>query len=208
MVLQQVTLDFPDEIWAGIQSGLLSNIGSVVRDANGTIITHVPEAKLPTKVASYDLSRFAANIKDPKVQIVIALGAITAIGVVALIAAKRKSGDGTDVPAIIQGYNRCVSAYLTAIREESIAADIVDQLIESLLVLKGEVDEENLTLAVSNDGSDALVTIVREYTKKLAAANDSQIGDLDEATPDTAENTIYRLLKYLETQRRIIGEAG
>ena len=204
----QVALNYTPEVLAGVANGLLTVNGSVVRNMAGQIVAHLQEIKLPAK-PTFDVSRFAANLKDPKVLAVLGIGILVTIGVTALVANRQKpESESAPTPRGIVTYNDSLSAYLIAINTGNLSADVIDRMIASLDSLQSTIDSGEVAIDASAEQSASLLTVVREYTSKFAEANDFELGDIEEPTSDSPSDSIASLRSYLEIQKIIIDRAA
>jgi hypothetical protein len=208
MPVVQVALNFKDEILAGIASGAYTANGSVVRDLTGAIVTHVQEVKLPVKADTFNVSRITEGLKDPKVLAVIGIGVVVTLGIAALVAGKKKQDAAPDLPKSVRSYDSALSAYLIAVHNGSIDANILDALIAALDSVRQDIESGTIAVESSTEQSANLLSIVSEYTTKLAAANGVEIGELEAATPNGGDDSIASLRRYLEIQKRIIDGAA
>lgn len=131
----QVNLDIPPKIRAGIDSGDLIRIGSVVRDRiSGSIVKHLSEAPGPAKIQR-TAGRAAANLMRPRGIAVAALSvaAVGAVGATVLVAAQqRKRASDSELPESVEKYSASLRAYVEAARKGALDAGTVSQLISDL----------------------------------------------------------------------------
>jgi len=208
MVVKQVTLDFPPEILAGVESGAYKVFGSVVRDER-RIIAHLKDAPLPVKSKDIDITRLAAGLKDPRAIILIGIGVAVVGGVAAAaVVAKKLNDKNHQAPQIIESYNASLAGYLVAIHRGSVNLDVLNRLIADLDDLKGGFDSGQLSIEFSAEQTTALLALVLDYTTKLAEANSYEMGEQPNPTQSSVIDSLLQLRHYLEVQVQIIKSAA
>ncbi|PRB09576.1 hypothetical protein [Microbacterium sp. MYb62] len=212
MGIIQVALEVPDDILAGLMRGELSRFGSVVRDST-EIITHLKEVTPPTdevsEVAEAAAGAAAAALKNHRVLIGLGIAVVAAAAAtgVAVWASKRRkrSQEVPEVVAPVDEYNAALVEYLSAIQEGRLEAENLDRLIAALDAVKAEADEGELSITLASEQADALVELVADYSRKLAAANAIELTEPDEA-PDA--NPVVIMRDWLATQRETLDKAA
>ena len=208
MVVKQVSLEFPPEILAGIESGAYTLFGSVVRDGS-RIIAHLKDAPIPAESRSFDITRFAAGIKDPKVMLLVGLGVALVGGVaIAAVSVKKMHDRKLPTPEIVETYSASLADYLTAIRSGSIRAEVLSRLLSDLDALQNAFLTGALSIEFSVEQSTALVRLVRDYTQKLARANSHDFEHVSHPSPATAAESLTLLRYYLVVQEQIVRGAA
>jgi hypothetical protein len=205
----QPNLYIPPEIEAGLINGGLFRNGGVIRDhSTGSIVRHLEE--VPGPVNSQEaVGRVAVNLKRPGVIITVAALSVVALGATALIAARRqKQTDKPEVPECVENYNASLRAYLEAVREGSLDADIISQLIFDLDAVKAYSVNGSIAIYFSTKQSGTLVNLVVDYTRKLAEANSVELNELQGQAPTSGSDVVVDLRRYLEVQRKIFTRAA
>lgn len=210
--------DIPEEILSKILSGEHKRFGSVVRNGR-QIYTHLKEVSVPTEGVDIDelRSAAAASLKNPKV--LLGLGAAfavtaTVVGGVAYWAGTKKAKAATDTPEAastpesVLEYNAALRAYLEAVQSGTIDSAVLERLDSALEAIQSESRDGDLTLDFSTEQSTALVSLVTDYTRKLAEANEVQFSEVPEAPTTSDGNPIVDLRHRLEIQKRIIDDAA
>lgn len=206
MPVVQIALEISDKIAAGLASGEFVRHAGTIRSAGGAIVEHLPEAKMAVKSSMTSVSRIAENLKDPKVLILLGIGAAVVVGLVAVTQTNKAKQDA-EALASGENYNAALNAYLIAIQRGTMDASILSNLIASLDTLQHEIESEQIAIEGSSDQTASLLSIAREYTIKLAEANSVDVGDLPVTAPATASESIQILRRYLGIQKKIINEA-
>ncbi|WP_155342288.1 hypothetical protein [Acrocarpospora corrugata] len=214
MAFVQPTLFIPDDIEARLLTGELVRIGSVVRDLAGRIFTHLPEVPRPVDTQEGALRGIAKALTNPK-SIAIGLGVVAVVataGCVGFWAGKRKQGTEPEMPNCVEKFNASLGAYLEAVRNGCLDADVLDRLISDLDALKEESDGGRIIVGFSADQLDTLVNHVADYTRKLAESNQIELSELQESTSHSEDNspsqTIIDLRRYLGVQKQIFNRAA
>lgn len=205
----QPNLYIPPEIEAGLINGDLFRNGGVIRDhSTGSIVRHLEE--VPGPVNSQEaVGRVAVNLKRPGVIITVAALSVVALGATALIAARRqKQTDKPEVPECVENYNASLRAYLEAVREGSLDADIISQLIFDLDAVKAYSVNGSIAIYFSTKQPGTLVNLVVDYTRKLAEANSVELNELQGQAPTSGSDVVVDLRRYLEVQRKIFTRAA
>jgi hypothetical protein len=207
MIIKQVAYEIPPSIMAGLTNGEFSTFGSVVRDRVGTI-AYLKEVPLPVKNHVVDMGRIAEGLKNPKAIIAIGLGAVVVGGIEIWAAGKKKQNTKPEMPKCVENCNASLSAYLEAARNGKLDADIVNRLISDLDAVKENSDSGKIAIDFSIEQLDTLVKLVMDYTRKLAEANSVELSELQEPAPDSEDNLIIDLRRYLEAQKQIFNRAA
>ncbi len=207
-MIRQSTFLIPIELEAGLRSGDLIQWGGIVRNQAGQIVKHLKEIDLPPadeKAGATVVKMF----KNPKVIIgSIVVGALATGAAVAATARKRKQSAGRGVPEPLANYNAALAAYLEAVREGRLDADIIDRLISALdLAMTFSEADGNITLDFSSRQAQMLVKLVLDSTRQLAEENSLELDELhDQELPPQAN--VIDLRRHLEVQLKIFGGAA
>lgn len=209
----QPTLLIPPLIQAGIDSGKLFRIGSVVRVvANGQIHKLLDEVPAPETVAQEAAKRAA---KVPKIMLPILL-ATAAVGAGAAFVIKRRKNAGgvdvltevrADVPECVSNFEASLRTYVDAGRDGILDAEIVDRLIGDLDQVREWTDGGN-TVQFSFDQLEPLFRLVIAHTSALAKAYSVALADFEHQRSDGDAGVVVQLRQHLEVQKRILGEAA
>ncbi|WP_044495327.1 hypothetical protein [Nesterenkonia massiliensis] len=217
MPIVTTAYDIPEEILSKILSGEHKRFGSVVRNGR-QIYTHLKEVSVPTEGVDIDelRSAAAASLKNPKVLLglgaAVAVTVVTASGVAYWAGTKKAKVANTpevaSTPRSVLEYNAALRAYLEAVQSGTIDSAVLERLDSALEALQSESRDGDLTLDFSTEQSTALVSLVTDYTRKLAEANEVQFGEVPEAPTTSDGNPIVDLRYRLEIQKRIIDDAA
>lgn len=205
MPVVQIALEISDKIAAGLASGDYVRHAGTIRRAGGAIVEHLPEAAAPLK--SVSKASIVQGIKDPKVLAVLGIGLLITAGVATWVATRKTDDADAGVPESVQNYDSALSAYLIAVQSGSMKLSLLNNLIASLDSIQQDIDSSLITIESSDEQTTSLLSIVRDYTIKLAEANNADVGNLPATAPTTASESIQILRRYLGIQKKIIEEA-
>jgi signal transduction histidine kinase len=215
MAIVQPALFVPEDIAARLLTGEFVRDGSVVRDLAGRFVKHLPEVQRPADTQEGALRSIAKALTNPK-STAIGLGAVAVVAtagcVVFLVAGKRKQGIEPEMPKCVEKFNASLGAYLEAVRNGCLDADVLDRLISDLDAVKDESDSGRIVVGFSADQLDMLVNHVADYTRKLAESNQIKLSELQESGPHSEDNspsrTIIDLRRYLGVQEQIFNRSA
>jgi hypothetical protein len=226
--LTTVTLEIPDAILKGMDSGELFRWGGVIRNAAGQIVTHLDDAPAPIASAVKDVrvapglmekvvERSVAAIKSgPSKETLIIAGAIVVTAALAggaVAAVRNIQASQAPVPKTLTAYNSSLAVYLQAVRDGGLEADTVGRLIADLDALSDHVDANGrrIKLDFSMKKGKLLAGLVAAYTGKLASAHGLDMDLLLNYERTQAQRSgnesVDELRRHLVVQRRILREA-
>ena len=81
-------------------------------------------------------------------------------------------------------------------------------MISAMDALKIRPDYEEISIALSSEELDILVSRLCEYTRKLAMDNQVDLSPAEEEAPQLDKHSIIDFRRYLETQKRIFQSAA
>lgn len=202
VTIQPVNFYIPPEIQAGLASGELIRYGGVVRDGAGQLVKHLKE--VPLSESGRDAAqRFAASLKNPWVVVGVGLGAVAITSITTFAVRKR-----TAAKRLVAQYNTSFGKYLEGVRDGTLDANIIDQLISNLDAVKASSDMGTITVGFSTEQSETLVNLVAEYTAKLAAANSVDLDLLGANEASSGGGAVTNLRSHLEAQKQIFKRAA
>ncbi|MFI6098149.1 hypothetical protein ACIA8G_21525 [Lentzea sp. NPDC051213] len=203
-MIVQPTFFIPPEIEAGLLTGDLIRCGGVVRNTAGRLVTHLKEISAP-KPNEDAVEAAAWMLKKPVVIAGLVTLAVvgTATAAVAIVRKRKRA-----LPECVKNYNDSLRAYLEAVRNQSLDAEIIDRLIADLGAVKAYSENGNITVDFSTEQSETLVQVVIDYTRQLAQANSIDLDESPESTPTSTDAPVVDLRRYLEVQRRIFNDAA
>lgn len=206
MALIQVAYDVPDEIFAGLVTGDLTRFGSVVRDSK-EIIAHLKEVSLPEPDQAADAAGLAAALKSPRVLIGLGVAVVVVAGAgLAIWAANRKKAPAEIEPSRpVDEYNAALADYLESIKEGRLDAETLDRLIAAIDVIRQEAADGSLTIEFAPEQAEALIELVADYARRLAAANSVEVDEPDERVD---ANPVVVLHDWLKAQRDTLDSAA
>ena len=208
MPVIQTSLEIPDNIALGLLAGQYVRHGGVVRDLAGHLVSLLHDPSSVDDVEEAAKASLVNVLKNPKVVIGFGVVAVAAgAGAAAYLAPRKTKAAQPELPTCVENYVGSLAAYLDAAGHGALDAAIIDQLIADLDAVKAESDSGTITIEFSPEQLETLVGIVADHTRKLAEANQLELGNLPE--PATAEGaTIIELRPYFEVQRELFGRAG
>lgn len=221
----KVTLEIPDAILKGIESGELFRWGGVIRDAGGQFVTFLADAsaggaetRAAQGLAARLTDRAAAALKpgSSKEALVLAGSAVVAVSAVAgtlVLVSKIRSGKSA-VPERVAAYNDSLVSYLKAANMGVLDAHGVGRLLADLDAVVSHVDAGGRRIKVDFTAkrSKTLHSLVLAYTVQLAEARglDAELLlDFEATKPRISErDTVEELRRHLVVQERILRETS
>ncbi len=206
MAIVQDVFDIPDDIATGLATGLYRRIGGVVRYAigskKGQIVKHLKPIELDkTQQAKNGAMQVFEIVKQHKTGAAVVVLTTTLIGAGVLAYKKIRNAE----PKELTHFRISLKKYIDAIRQGNMNIDTISDLMKALENLKKCKDYEKITIQLTSEELDVLVSKIHEYTVKLAFDNNIDISN-EELSIDGG--AIVNLQRYLETQKRIINEAA
>lgn len=215
----QPTFDIPPDILEGLIAGTLKRVGSVVYHAAGTgktgIVKHLKEvtptqetqSALPIEGTQSVLSKIADFLKTSqgKTTVAIGIGIVVAGGVAFWLMGKAKKKKQSELLSHVENYNKSLCAYLDAINNKKLDANIINSLIANLDAMQENHDGGKVTIDFSSEQFETLSKLICDYTEKLAEVNSV---DMQEAISITSDNPFSGLKHYLEIQKQIFESAA
>lgn len=203
MAIVQDAYDIPDEILQGILKGIYKRFGSVIRYAvgpkKGQIVKHLDPVDLPVADSKGMLAKMAEYAaKHPKTVIGVGVGVVAAIGIGVYFAVRA----GKEPEEIVK-YRDSLKAYINAIRKGTLTLEIIEDMISAMDTLKSRPDYEEISVALSSEELNILVSCLCEYTRKLAMDNQVELRPEEEESPQYDTHSIIDFRRYLDVQKRI-----
>jgi hypothetical protein len=205
MAVVQEAFDIPSEIGTKLINGEYKRFGGVVRHAvghkKGQIVTHLKPADIKETNSSRNiLVRGIKIVKDShRVSGFICIGA-TIISCLA-ISKKLKNKE----PAEFKEYRFVLKCYLDAIRLGNLDLYLINNMLESIDKLKKYKDYSKFTVQLTIEDTENLVTMIHDYTIKLA--NDNII-EIEEFSSKETSCPIDIFESLLKAQRKVFKEAA
>jgi hypothetical protein len=210
MPVVQDAFFIPDDIATGLATGLYRRIGSVVRYAvgpnKGQIVKHLKPIDLKAAEEARGVGVKALQfVKQHKKGTIIAVASAAAVGTGLWVYNKVKSME----PKVVTEFRAALKVYIDAIREGNMDIEKIDKLMAALEELKKHKDYEKISIQLTTEDLEVLVSRIYDYTIKLAKDNDVELTE-DELRASRAKNTgtIINLQNYLKAQKRIFEEAA
>lgn len=210
MAIAQDAFFIPDDIATGLATGLYRRIGSVVRYAvgpnKGQIVKHLQPIELKAAEQAQGVGFKALQfVKQHKKGTIIAVAGAAVVGTGVWVYNKVKNME----PKVVAEFRSALRVYIEAIRKGNMDLDKIENLMDALEDLKKSKDYEKISIQLTTEELDVLVSRIYKYTIKLAKDNDVQL-TADELRTSIEKNTgtIINLQNYLKAQKRIFEEAA
>lgn len=188
-----VTLEIPDELYAGVVSGVYELGGLVKSSTTNQIRKHLDISLNKKKDVRKALSVISAH-KGAALAIgsaCLLTGGI--IGVVLLISHKRKK-------KLKRKFFENLQQYLSAAQDGEVTEKLLDNLINSIDALTKNGRKKNVKLNLTSEQLSLLIYTIFDYTKKVAELNENNVGQV--FVPNVCSKSIMNdLTSYLKIQR-------
>lgn len=211
MALIQVALEVPDDVYIALLNGDLVRRGGVVRDTAGQIVLHLKEVGLQDDEASMAIAQKAAALAKQNKVVLIGIGvaaAATAVGgAIVHVVKSRKEKKLESITEVESSFNASMQTYLDSVRSGNLNEESLEEIIAQVDAIKDEMDGGSITVDFTDGQIDALVAILKDYTERLAQANNVALADLPPVSNDKKESNFVLLRYYLGEQQRILEAA-
>lgn len=236
MALIQVALEVPDDVYVALLNGDLIRRGGVVRDATGQIVVHLKEVGLVDEEAGKAVAgKAAAMAKQNKALLrqnqqlaeraaqlarqnkVILIGVGVGVGVVAAAAAVggaivhvvkgRKEKEAESLSEVEKSFNAAMKSYLDSLRKGKLNEEALAAVVANVDEVKTGLNDGTLTIDFTDGQLDALVTMLKDYTERLAAANGMELAEPPSTDKNVEASNVILLSHYLGEQQRILQAA-
>lgn len=205
MVIVQDAYDIPLHIATKICTGEYRRIGSVVRYAagpyKGQIVKHLKPVELNAAEQAKGIGVKALQfVKGHKKGTIIVTAGAAAVGCGVWVYNKVN----THEKKVIAEFRAALKTYIDAIRQGNMNVDTIHDLMEALEELKKNKNYNKISIQLTTEELEVLVSRIYEYTIKLAKDNAVDLTE-DElrAGDNEAGNAIINLQTYLKAQKRI-----
>ncbi|MBE6643572.1 MAG: hypothetical protein E7615_07960 [Ruminococcaceae bacterium] len=206
MTIVQDAFYIPDDIATGLATGLYKRFGSIIRYAtgpkNGRIVMNLDSVKpKAVKQATGISSKVFKFVQDNKKAVGIAAIGTAIVGATVLGYYKWKNHE----PKVLTEFRAALKTYIDAIRKGKMDINKINTLINALEALKKHTDYEKITVQLTADELEVLVSRIYEYTVKLAKDNSVELSDKD---LKQSKGVILNLESYLKAQKKIFKAAA
>lgn len=209
MAIVQEAFFIPEDIAIGLATGVYRRIGGVIRYAvgpnKGQIVKHLKPIDLNAAAKAQNIGVQALKVvKDNKKKsLVIAMGAV-AVGAAAYGYVAIKNHE----PKVVTEFRASLRVYIDAIREGNMNIDKINNLMAALEQLKKHKDYEKISIQLTTEELEVLVSRICEYTIKLAKDNDVELREEELNTAGTnSSGVIINLQNCLKAQKSIFEKA-
>lgn len=203
MPIIQVDYSVPPKIAAGLASGEFQRFGSVIRDSQ-RITTHLKEVGRTSSKMSASGGLFGGGVKSAGSIVAIGIGVIGVIGgAVYLAKAHKRDASKSLKLELVERYNASLLSYLEAITSGALVEANLTDLRAAVEEISALNREGEIAVELSQEHSEALNTLLGDFTRKLAEANSVSVGQLPEPTPGTTEKLLEDINMYLDAQQKI-----
>lgn len=209
MAIVQEAFFIPEDIAIGLATGVYRRIGGVIRYAvgpnKGQIVKHLKPIDLNAAAKAQNIGMQALKVvKDNKKKSLgIAMGAV-AVGAAAYGYFAIKNHE----PKVVTEFRASLRVYIDAIREGNLNIDKINNLMAALEQLKKHKDYEKISIQLTTEELEVLVSRICEYTIKLAKDNDVELREEELNTAGTnSSGVIINLQNCLKAQKSIFEKA-
>lgn len=233
MALIQVALEVPDDVYVALLNGDLIRRGGVVRDATGQIVVRLKEVGLVDEEAgkavaekaaamakqnkallrqNQQLAERAAQLARQNKVILIGVGVVAAAaavgGVIVHVVKGRKEKEAESLSEVEKSFNAAMKSYLDSLRKGKLNEEALAAVVANVDEVKTGLNDGTLTIIDFTDGQlDALVTMLKDYTERLAAANGMELAEPPSTDKNVEVSNVILLSHYLGEQQRILQAA-
>ena len=225
MPVIQVEMEVPEEIYKRITSGDFIRYGGVVRDHAGRIVKHLSEidvftnehTRLAKTVGPSNGFSGIAKIKELVSEHKVAsagVGIAAASGIAYLAYKAIKSGQEKETTAISLSDNSFDEAWknyiesLNSMRLDEAVLDKLRSIVDDIIDCIIDSNRNNTLISIDEKQFNTILTIVYDYTLKLAAINNVQIEDIPQPNFNSESSAFIKLSKYLDAQKEIFEKAS
>lgn len=208
MAIVQDAFFIPEDIAIGLATGVYRRIGGVIRYAvgpnKGQIVKHLKPIDLNAAKAQNIGVQALKVVKDNKKKSLgIAMGAV-AVGAAAYGYFAIKNHE----PKVVTEFRASLRVYIDAIREGNLNIDKINNLMAALEQLKKHKDYEKISIQLTTEELEVLVSRICEYTIKLAKDNDVELREEELNTAGiNSSGVIINLQNCLKAQKSIFERA-
>lgn len=209
MPVVQEAFFIPDDIATGLATGLYRRIGGVVRYATGPNKGQIVKLLKPMDLKAAEEAQGLGTkafqfVKQHKRGTIIAIVGAAAVGTGIWVYNKVKNYE----PKVVTEFRTALRVYIEAIRKGNMDIDKIDNLLVVLEDLKKHKDYEKISIQLTTEELEVLVSRIYEYTIKLAKDNDVELSAEELSTAQMKNSgTIINLQNYLKAQKRIFDAA-
>lgn len=206
MAIVQDTFFIPDDIATGLATGLYRRFGGVIRYATGPnkgqIVKHLKPVDLKAAVQAKGLgAKMLQFIQSHKKEAGIAAVGVTITGLCVWGYNKWKHRE----PKVLTEFRAILKAYIDAIRDGNMDIERVNNLMGALETLKKHEDYEEISIQLTAEDLEVLVSRIYDYTLKLAVDNSVNLAD---GELNLNGSIITNLQSYLKAQKKIFEAAA
>lgn len=233
MALIQVALEVPDDVYIALLNGDLIRRGGVVRNASGQIVVLLKEVGLVDEEAgkaaaakaaamakqnkvlrlqNQQLTRRATQLAKQNQIILIGVGVVAAAaavgGAIIHVVKGLKAIKGAEsLTEVEKSFSTALKSYLDSLRKGELNEDALAEVIANIDEVKMGLSNGTLTIDFTDGQLDALLTILKDYTERLANVNGIELVDPPAIDLDKKSSNFILLRHYLDEQQRILQAA-
>lgn len=232
MALIQVALEVSDDVYVALLNGDLIRRGGVVRDAAGQIVVHLKEVgpvdeeagkAVAAKAAAMakqnkallrqnqQLTERAAQLARQNKVILIGVGVVAAAaavgGAIVHVVKGRKEKEAESLSEVEKSFNAAMKSYLDSLRKGKLNEEALAAVVANVDEVKTGLNDGTLTIDFTDGQLDALVTMLKDYTERLAAANGMELAEPTTTDKNVEASNMILLSHYLGEQQRILQAA-
>ncbi len=205
MAIAQDAFFIPDDIATGLATGLYRRIGSVVRYAigpnKGQIVKHLQPINLKADEQAQGVgAKVLRFVKEHKKETIIIAAGSAVVGGGIWVYNIIKNHE----LKVVTEFRTALRVYIDAIREGNMEINKINSLMSTLEKLKEHKDYEKISIQLTAEDLEVLVSHIYEYTIKLAKDNKVELTDEElRISKEKNTGTIINLQNCLKAQKRI-----
>lgn len=210
MTIAQEAFFIPDDIATGLATGLYRRIGSVVRYAigpnKGQIVKHLKPVDLKAAEQAQGVGvKVLQFVKQHKKGTIITVASAAVVGTGLFVYNKVKNHESK----IMTEFRASLRIYIDAIRKGDMDIEKINNLMNNIKTMRSHKDYNKISIQLTAEDLEVLVSRIYEYTVKLAKDNKVELTEEERnITEKNHTDTIINLQTYLRAQKRIFEEVA
>lgn len=210
MTIAQEAFFIPDDIATGLATGLYRRIGSVVRYAigpnKGQIVKHLKPVDLKAAEQAQGVGvKVLQFVKQHKKGTIITVASAAVVGTGLFVYNKVKNHESK----IMTEFRASLRIYIDAIRKGDMDIEKINNLMNNIETMRSHKDYNKISIQLTAEDLEVLVSRIYEYTVKLAKDNKVELTEEERnITEKNHTDTIINLQTYLRAQKRIFEEVA
>lgn len=209
-MIVQDAYDIPADIATKLATGEYRRIGSVIRYAigpnKGQIVKHLKPVQLKAAEQAKGIGAKALEFfNQHKKGVLIGAAGAALIGGGAWVYSKMRNQE----PKVVTEFHAALRAYIEAIRNGKMDISTIEAVMEALQKVKAHKNYEKISIQLTTDELEVLVSRIHDYTIKLAMDNAVDLTESDLTSCNNSKrDAIIDLQTYLQVQKKIFEKAA